>query len=63
MHQHPADFMRGPVRPLRCSQNGPADDGIRWGLVERIRKEIAEGTYDTEDKLEKALERLVEEME
>ena len=41
----------------------PGDPDIRWDLVERIRKEIAEGTYDTEEKLEKALERLWENME
>ena len=33
---------------------------IRWELVQRIRKEIAAGTYDTPEKLEKALERMLE---
>ena len=35
------------------------DGGIRVDLVARIRKEIAAGTYDTPDKLEAALDRLV----
>lgn len=33
---------------------------IRHDLVERVRKEIAAGTYDTEEKWEAALERLLE---
>jgi hypothetical protein len=41
----------------------PADTDIRWDLVQRIRREIAEGTYETPEKLEKALTRLLEEME
>ena len=35
------------------------DGGIRIDLVVRVRKEIADGTYDTPDKLEAALERLI----
>ena len=31
-------------------------DGIRVGLVARVRREIADGTYDTPEKLEAALE-------
>lgn len=63
MQQHPADSLRGPVRPSRCSRTARANQDIRWQLVDRIRKEIAEGTYDTEEKLEKALERLADDME
>jgi len=33
---------------------------IRTELVERVRKEIAAGTYDTQEKFHAALERLVE---
>ena len=33
--------------------------GIRVELVARIRKEIADGSYDTPEKLEAALERLI----
>lgn len=42
----------------RGEQPGP--DGIRWGLVERVRAEIAAGTYDTEDKWAKAEQRLID---
>lgn len=34
------------------------DPGIRTELVERVRREIAEGAYVTPEKLEIALERL-----
>lgn len=37
----------------------PGPDGIRWGLVERVRAEIAAGTYDTEEKWALAEERLL----
>ncbi|CAN5203787.1 hypothetical protein BH11PLA2_BH11PLA2_18840 [soil metagenome] len=41
--------------PLRARGNLvaelPGPDGIRWGLVNRIKAEIAAGTYDTPDKL------------
>jgi hypothetical protein len=40
----------------------PADD-IRRDLVERVRREIAAGTYDTSDKWEAALERLADDLE
>jgi hypothetical protein len=35
-------------RPLADEQPGP--DGIRHGLVARIRREIEAGTYDTEER-------------
>ena len=35
------------------------EGGIRVGLVARVRKEIADGTYDTPEKLEAALDRLI----
>ena len=54
MQQHPADCLRGPVRRSRGPRSRPpkpGDPNIRWDLVERIRKEIAEGTYETQEKL------------
>lgn len=36
---------------------------IRTELVERIRREIAEGTYDTPERWEAALDRLFEHLE
>jgi anti-sigma28 factor (negative regulator of flagellin synthesis) len=38
----------------------PKSPSIRWHLVERIKKEIAEGTYDTDEKLDKALDRFLD---
>jgi hypothetical protein len=35
-----------------------SDQPIRWDLVERVRREIAQGTYDTPEKWEAALDRL-----
>lgn len=34
----------------------PGPDGIRWGLVNRIRAEIAAGIYDDEEKFAMATE-------
>jgi hypothetical protein len=39
------------------------DAPIRRSLVERVRGEIAEGTYDTPEKFEAALERLLRRLE
>jgi hypothetical protein len=36
---------------------------IRLDLVRRVRREIAEGSYDTPDKLEAALDRLLDRLE
>jgi hypothetical protein len=41
----------------------PDDRPIRHDLVERIRREIADGTYETPEKWEAALERLLERLE
>jgi hypothetical protein len=49
--EHPA-----PVDP-------PQERPIRWELVERVRREIASGTYDTDEKMDLALERLMKQLE
>jgi hypothetical protein len=36
---------------------------IRLALVNRVRREIAEGTYDTPEKWEAALDRLLDRLE
>ncbi len=43
-----------PLNPLRKRQP------FRSALVARVRQEIANGTYDTAEKLEAAMERLFE---
>ncbi len=42
------------------SREGPP---YRRDLIERVRREIAEGVYETPEKWEKALDRLVEVLE
>ena len=49
-----------PTAPTRTRKRGPRK--IRSELVERVRAEIAAGTYDTPDKFQAALERLLERM-
>jgi len=40
-----------------------SDRDVRWDLVERIRQEIADGTYETPEKWETALDRLLKRLE
>ena len=49
-----------PAAPTRTRKRGPRK--IRTELVERVRGEIAAGSYDTPDKFQAALERLLERM-
>lgn len=44
---------------LREGRETPRD-GIRHDLVARVRREIAAGSYDTPEKLERALERMID---
>jgi hypothetical protein len=41
------------------AESMPGPDGVRHELVRRVRREIASGVYDTPEKLELALERLL----
>jgi hypothetical protein len=76
MYRHGPSCLQGPVsrsRPwwttgaaadvaadrLRCSAG---DSGIRLDLVARVRAEIAAGVYETPEKWERALSRLLEQM-
>jgi hypothetical protein len=45
------------------SPNRKEDRPIRWELVERIRREIEAGIYETPEKMELALKRLQEQLE
>jgi hypothetical protein len=54
---------RLPGRPRSrppLPRQGEAPDEIRHDLVRRVRREIAQGVYDTEAKWEAALDRLLE---
>ncbi|MSR33095.1 MAG: hypothetical protein EXR99_16520 [Gemmataceae bacterium] len=72
MIKHGPSIISGPVSRTKKQWNSgkknknarkrrPSDAPIRQELVDRIRKEIAQGKYDTDEKLQKALERLMEE--
>ncbi|MBX9628698.1 MAG: flagellar biosynthesis anti-sigma factor FlgM [Gemmataceae bacterium] len=47
------------VRRHAAHAEAPGPDGIRHELVERVRAEIAAGTYDAEEKWLAAEERLI----
>lgn len=46
------------------TENGDRLSGgsIRAGLVERVRREIAAGSYDTPEKLDIALDRMIDDL-
>lgn len=55
------DTVSFSAESLRLSEAGQANSEstrIRFDLVNRVRAEIAAGTYDTPDKMDIALERL-----
>ena len=56
--QREASIMDIGQRDLR-----PSDAPIRTELVERVRREIAQGTYDTPEKWAAALDRLLRRLE
>jgi hypothetical protein len=57
---------RNPVtrnRLLGLFDIPPRGEEIRYELVERVRREIAEGVYDTPEKWEAALDGLARDLE
>lgn len=78
MHRHGQNCTKGrraphvhsaAARPAASGSDRPAcgrpaaDAPIRVDLVKRVRREIAKGTYDTPEKWEAALNRMLEEIE
>jgi hypothetical protein len=71
MLQHKASCLSGPLSKGRPSwtkgddkPRPPRDEStVRAELVERVRREIAEGTYDTPEKMAIALDRLLNRLE
>jgi anti-sigma28 factor (negative regulator of flagellin synthesis) len=68
MHIHSSTSLEGPVsgdRDWWRTLNAPAAEErpFRADLVARIRHEIAEGKYGTDEQLEKALEELLRRLE
>lgn len=72
MMVHTATCLKGPIHRstwLHEEDSAPeqhdtpvVEDGIRWELVAKIRRQIAAGTYDTPEKFEQALERLMDQL-
>jgi hypothetical protein len=57
----PADeTLRGEAGGRLALLEPRGEGGLRLGLIARVREEIAAGTYDTPEKLEIALGRLLE---
>ncbi len=54
-----AGLPEGPSTPS-SSQEGPT---MRLELIERVKREIAAGVYDTPEKWDKALDRLLEKLQ
>ncbi len=60
-----ADGRKAPTNhdPEPRKDAGTEDNEIRHDLVARVRQQIAEGTYDTPERWEAALDRLCGELE
>ncbi len=66
MHPHGPSCLPGPIsrRARKPDKPVPVDaPGVRTELVERIRREIAAGTYDSPAKFQAALARLLDKLE
>ena len=76
MNVHGPTFLEGPVSRSRSWWRSNLDEfsavepvlqkpvnGIRTDLVDRVRRELADGTYETEDKLELALAKLFQSLD
>jgi hypothetical protein len=60
MAAEPAQEDEGPPAKRKPKKKRADAKPIRTELVARIRKEIADGTYDTQEKWEAALERMLD---
>jgi len=67
MYRHGPTCLQGPVsRHWRAGKRRHRCDGeepIRTELIQRVRREIAAGTYATPEKWQAALERLLDRLE
>jgi hypothetical protein len=61
MYRHGPSCLEGPAsRTFARWSKRARHRHIRWELVERVRREIAEGTYESPEKLEIAMDRLLD---
>jgi hypothetical protein len=51
------------LRPPAATSHQSGGEEIRLGLVQRVRQEIAAGTYDTAEKWETAIDRLLAQLD
>ena len=67
MFQHGPTCLKAPRSRKRSQFRRPVehqdDVNFRADLVARVRREIADGTYDTPEKFEIALDRLLDRLE
>jgi hypothetical protein len=66
MYRHMPTCLQDPVsrnRLLGLFGAPPISEDIRYELVERVRREIAEGVYDTPEKWEAALDGVARDLE
>ncbi len=63
MHRHGPVCLAGPISKRKRNWKSRKDREIRHELVARVRRQIAEGTYDTPEKMEQALDRLLSRLE
>jgi anti-sigma28 factor (negative regulator of flagellin synthesis) len=65
--RHPSRTIWSPVRERvvedRLVNSQPIEPEVREDLVARVRQEIQDGTYDTPEKFEAALDRLADRLE
>jgi hypothetical protein len=62
MYWYSSTCLEDPLCQPRRSHS-PAEEPFRPDLIERIRREIAEGVYETPEKWQAALERLLDRLE
>lgn len=67
MHAHVSSCLEGPINKSRdrwlAEAAVSAENEVRTDLVERVRREIASGSYDTPEKWELTLDRLLDRLE
>ncbi|MDR2761637.1 MAG: flagellar biosynthesis anti-sigma factor FlgM [Planctomycetaceae bacterium] len=61
-HRDEVKFTDEAIKISNKSQVEPSTAGVRFDLVNRVKSEIAAGTYDTPDKMDIAINRMVDKL-